>query len=148
MVIASMQVDSQPIKVGGYYHNNTGVNPATELGYGTWSQVGQGQFLAGQKATDTDFDVAEETGGAKTHTHVAHSNHVVTQPTQHAAGLTDTETGTRKGGTSGAATLTDSHDHATPALSHTGAGVDAHSAHDTPSHLMPYLVCYFWKRTA
>jgi hypothetical protein len=33
--------------VGGYYFNSTGVDPATELGYGTWTQVGQGQFLVG-----------------------------------------------------------------------------------------------------
>ena len=28
-----------------------------------------------------------------------------------------------------------------------GTAVDAHSAHDTPSHLPPYFVVYMWKRT-
>lgn len=37
----------EAFKVGGYYFNSTGVNPATELGYGTWVQVAQGLFLVG-----------------------------------------------------------------------------------------------------
>lgn len=37
----------EPVAVGGYYLNSTGVNPATELGYGTWTQVGKGQFILG-----------------------------------------------------------------------------------------------------
>lgn len=34
--------------IGCYYFNSTGVNPNTELGYGTWTQVAQGQFLVGE----------------------------------------------------------------------------------------------------
>ena len=37
-----------PIAVGGIYLNMTGVNPNTELGYGTWSQVAQGEYLVGE----------------------------------------------------------------------------------------------------
>ncbi len=37
----------KPIPIGGIYLSTTGVNPATELGYGTWNQVAQGQFLVG-----------------------------------------------------------------------------------------------------
>ena len=33
--------------VGAIYLNITGVNPNTELGYGTWTQVAQGLFLVG-----------------------------------------------------------------------------------------------------
>lgn len=31
---------------------------------------------------------------------------------------------------------------------HSGTAVDAHSAHDSPSSLPPYIVVYMWKRTA
>ena len=33
--------------IGSYYFNSTGVDPNGELGYGTWTQVAQGQFLIG-----------------------------------------------------------------------------------------------------
>jgi hypothetical protein len=37
--------EMQPFKVGSIYLNVTGVNPAIELGYGTWVQVAQGMLL-------------------------------------------------------------------------------------------------------
>lgn len=52
--------------VGAVYINVTGTNPGTELGYGTWSAFGAGRVLVGYDSGDTDFDTAEETGGAKT----------------------------------------------------------------------------------
>jgi len=33
--------------VGSLYFNITGIDPLIELGYGTWTQVAQGQFLIG-----------------------------------------------------------------------------------------------------
>lgn len=52
--------------IGAVYLNVTGTNPATELGYGTWSQIAQGQFLAGYKSGDADFGTIEGTGSSKT----------------------------------------------------------------------------------
>ena len=175
--------------IGSVFLAVVDTDPATLLGYGTWSAIAAGKVLIGLDSGDVDFDVAEETGGVKTHTHTGHDAHVFTQPSDHAALshagsavddhaahthvagtlAADTATGSRKGGTSGAATLTDSHahtisgatgdpsatlthsvtqpsDHA--AMSHAGGAVDAHSAHDSPSHVPPYFVVYIWKRTA
>ncbi len=48
-------------------------NPNTLLGYGTWSAFGAGKLLVGLDSGDVDFDVVEETGGAKTKT-IAQAN--------------------------------------------------------------------------
>jgi hypothetical protein len=169
--------------IGAVYLEVTGVNPATTFGYGTWAQIAQGQFLAGQKASDTDFDTVLETGGAKTHTHAGHSNHSVTQPSDHTGVINHTHPITDSGHahvtqyypttTGGSSGFTrDASMSGTPAdntlstksnvtgisvnnpaggvsaLTHSGTAVDAHSAHDTPSHLPPYCTVYIWQRTS
>jgi hypothetical protein len=53
--------------VGSIYINATNsTNPGTLLGFGTWTAFGAGRVPVGFNASDTDFDTAEETGGAKT----------------------------------------------------------------------------------
>lgn len=69
--------------VGAVYINVTGVNPGTELGYGTWSAFGAGRVMVGYDSGDTDFDTAEETGGAKTKTISAHSGTAVADHASH-----------------------------------------------------------------
>lgn len=66
--------------VGSVFLSVVSTNPATLLGFGTWSAFAAGRVLIGIDSGDTDFDVVEETGGAKTvaltsaempvHTHV------------------------------------------------------------------------------
>lgn len=52
--------------IGSVFIAVVSTNPATLLGYGTWSAFGAGRVMVGRDAGDTDFDTAEETGGAKT----------------------------------------------------------------------------------
>ena len=87
------------LPVGSLYLAVVNTNPATSLGYGTWAAIGAGRMLVGHDIADPDFDTAEETGGTKTHTHTAHSNHITTQPSDHGA------------------------------LSHAGSAVGVHDAH-------------------
>jgi hypothetical protein len=57
----------QVYPVGSIYINATSsTNPATLLGFGTWSAFGAGRVLVGIDSGDGDFDTAEETGGSKT----------------------------------------------------------------------------------
>jgi hypothetical protein len=52
--------------IGSVFISVLSTDPATLLGFGTWSAIGAGRVLVGQNVADTDFDVLEETGGAKT----------------------------------------------------------------------------------
>lgn len=52
--------------VGSVFIAVVSTNPNTLLGYGTWSAFGAGRVMVGRDSGDTDFDTAEETGGAKT----------------------------------------------------------------------------------
>ena len=113
--------------VGSVFLAVVSTNPATLLGYGTWSQISQGKFLVGQDSGDADFDTAEETGGSKTkdlsHTHSIDHSHTVT-----ASNL-------RPGG---ALIETD------PAYS----GSSGSGGSSTQAIVPPYFVVYVWKRTA
>jgi hypothetical protein len=112
--------------VGSVFIAVVATDPATLLGFGTWSRIAQGRVLIGQDGADTDFDVAEETGGAKTinlaHTHDDH-----------------TQVEARQGTSTGKVL--------------TGIGADNHTLHAsnlsaTQSIMNPYFVVYIWKRTA
>jgi len=52
--------------IGSIFISVSPTNPATLLGFGTWTAFAVGRVLVGLKAADADFDTVEETGGAKT----------------------------------------------------------------------------------
>ena len=59
--------------IGSVFISVVSTNPATLLGFGTWSAFGAGRMLVGLDSGDTDFDAVEEVGGAKTKT-IAQAN--------------------------------------------------------------------------
>jgi len=104
------------------------------VGGTTWVAFAAGKMLIGVDSSDTDFDTAEETGGAKTHTLTeaempAHT-HTYDKMTGQAGGC-----GVNMAGSNGCPAYTST------ASSSTGSG----SAH---SIMNPYIAVYMWKRTA
>jgi hypothetical protein len=120
--------------VGSIYINaSVATNPGTLLGFGTWVAFGTGRTMVGIDATQTEFDTAEETGGAKTHTLT------VSEMPSH----THTSSTLGRDGTLGGyldQATNNSESSASNILDNTGGG----AAHN---NLQPYIVVYMWKRT-
>ena len=105
------------------------------IGGTTWVAFGAGKVLVGLDSGDTDFDTVEETGGAKTDSHTlttaeipAHTHTYGKSTTSEAMSIHD---------------ITGLRGAADTQTSSTGGG-GAHT-HDI---VQPYIVVYFWKRTA
>ena len=120
------------------------------IGGTTWTAFGAGRVLVGLDASDTDFDTAEETGGAKTHTLD------ITEMPSHRHG------GIQPGGSPGTNSngfdvdsSTNGNSFATKLTTYAGgAGSDANGSLTSPgatqahNNLQPYIVVYMWKRIA
>lgn len=151
--------------IGSVYTSVLATNPNTLFGFGTWSAFAAGRTLVGLDSGQTEFDTAEETGGAKTHalitaelashTHTfsattasngAHT-HTVTASSTADGDANDIDRGDGSGPlTSSPKSVTTSSDGAhTHTVSGTSDGSGSGTAHN---NLQPYIVVYFWKRTA
>lgn len=142
--------------VGSIYTNATvSTNPATLLGFGTWTAFGAGRVMVGFNASDPLFDTAEETGGSKdavvvSHTHTAS----VSDPGHDHDFSVNCQAGTDGGGgaiTSGNnSSITDIVGGFTTNGASTGISVSVSStgSSGTNANLQPYITVYMWKRTA
>lgn len=130
------------IPVGGLYLSTNSTNPATSLGYGTWSAFGAGRVPVGFDSGDGNFDTDEETGGSKTQTLVIGNmvSHTHTINLYH-NGASDGATRVSNEATSGAGVALDG------GATITGMGGGGGSS-DAFSIMNPYIVVRMWKRTA
>jgi len=132
--------------VGSIYINATvSTNPATLLGFGTWTAFGAGRVPVGYDSGNTLFDAAEETGGSAdaivvSHTHTAtDSGHTHSSQQMGSTGADGADSFTaggfvNVGDTTGTGT-------ANITVASTGSsGVNA--------NYQPYITVYMWKRTA
>ena len=134
--------------VGSIYTATVSTNPATLLGFGTWTAFAAGRVLIGNGGGFS----AGATGGSAdaitvSHTHTATStvtdsghNHTTVTSVVGGGGLTG---GTSVGGASGSNTSTTSTTGITVATSIASSGSSG-----TNANLPPYIVVYMWTRTA
>lgn len=133
---------SQAFPVGAVYINVTNVNPATELGYGTWTALGSGQVLVGYASGDPDFGTILATGGAKT---VTLTN---SQIPPHAHTFQRTTIGFTTQSNGGANTGTTGAGSSTVAGVTLFANTDLDGGGASHTNLQPFVVVAFWQRTA
>ena len=134
--------------VGSIYTNaSVSTNPATLLGFGTWTAFAAGRVMVGFNSANALFDTAEETGGSAdaitvSHTHTA----TVTDPGHSHTVNTFNTTGGCTAGPNGVVTLGGTVTAATVTTGITVANSTAGSS-GTNANYQPYITVYMWKRT-
>ena len=139
--------------IGSVYINATNnTNPATLLGFGTWTAFGAGRVMVGFNGSDPLFDAAEETGGSKDAIVVSHTHTATVTDPGHAH---STALYYRPHSASGAAqqyaqNTTGFGSQISTNSASTGITVSnsTEGSSGTNANLQPYITCYFWKRTA
>jgi len=160
--------------VGSIYVNAAvSTNPATLLGFGTWTAFGAGRVMVGFDSSDVLFDTLEETGGSKNaivaeHTHTfsattvsagAHQHFIARNVEASSEGSLSASNYMARRGTYGGdysydfssstseanIGLTSSAGAHTHTLSGTTASTGSSA---TNANLQPYITVRMWKRTA
>ena len=114
------------------YANSAAV--VTAIGGTTWVAFAAGKVLVGLDSGDTDFDTVEETGGSKTHTLSTSEMPAHTHTYKDQSQVYD--------GTGGTATNPSPSGWGQEKPTGSTGGGSAHN------NVQPYIVVYFWKRTA
>ena len=145
---AFVQAALQALHPVGSIYINAGVttNPATLLGFGTWTAFGAGRVMVGLNGSDTLFDALEETGGSKDAIVVSHTHTATVTDPGHVHGMPFSSAGT--GLTAG--TLSAQSPGSNTASASTGITVanSTTGSSATDANLQPYITVAMWKRTA
>ena len=152
--------------VGSIYTNaDLDTNPATLLGFGTWSRFAEGRVPVGLAPSDTDFGTLGNTGGAKTVTltqaQMPSHSHTVNPPsvTTSAGGQHRHQIGPK--GSWGSFGFVDRTTASSSGMAYTSYDGNHNHSVDIPqfnsgsngsgqshTNLQPYIVVYMWRRTA
>jgi len=134
--------------VGTIYTNATSsTNPATSLGFGTWTAFGAGRVMVGFNSSNALFDTAEETGGSADSIVVSHTHTTTVTDPGHTHGGGSVALGAGAsiqfpgGGSTSPAALPTATTGITVANASTGVS-------GTDTNYQPYITVYMWKRTA
>jgi len=138
--------------VGSIYTNAAvSTNPATLLGFGTWSAFGAGRVMVGLDAGNAAFDTVQETGGSAdaivvSHSHTATSS--VSDPGHnHTIGFQNHTIDQNAGSSALAKQGTSNTSTASTGIS-VSTSISTTGSSGTNANLPPYIVVYMWRRTA
>lgn len=140
--------------VGSIYINaSVATNPASLLGFGTWSAFGAGKVPVGVDTGDTDFDTVAETGGSKTsaHTHVLDGTNAGAAISMVGASGTSTLNMYRQTVENWTANVDNSSSMAfggSTTAKTSGAKLLGSTQSGSSSTVQPYITVYMWKRIA
>ena len=136
--------------VGAIFLSTNGVDPATSLGFGTWTQISQGRTLIGEGTGGGATYSNGDTGGDKDAIIPTHNHSGTTTSAGNHAHTFSTGLGESSGGTHAvrafnpnSSQTTSSAGSHTHSLSINNAGESA-----VDKNMQPYLVVYIWERTA
>ena len=116
----------------------------TAIGGTTWVAFGAGKVLVGLDSGDSDFDTSEETGGSKAPTSGSTTLSTSQIPSHTHTGAQSTGTSVSHDTEGGQETY---HVTSSTTTGSTGGG-SGHTHTTSTSTVQPYIVVYFWKRTA
>ncbi len=139
--------------VGAIYSATVSTNPATLLGFGTWTAFGAGRVLIGAGTGGGATYTAGSTGGSKDAITVSHTHTATTTSTDsghnHFIGNTGSGIGNAGGGNASVigAAQTVATTTNTANITSTTTIASAGSS-GTDANLPPYVVVYMWQRTA
>ena len=134
--------------VGSIYTNATvSTNPATLLGFGTWTAFAAGRVMVGFDSGNALFDTAEETGGnadaiVVSHTHTAT---VTDAGHSHVANFVRNASGSFSSTAGSNLTTINSTNTATTGIT---VANSTEGSSGTNANYQPYITVYIWKRTA
>jgi len=144
--------------VGAIYTAVVSTNPATLIGFGTWTAFGAGRVMVGFDSGNALFDTAEETGGSadsilKSHTHTdsGHTHFIANADSTAGSSLTNTNQLAKTFSTAAVAdyVLQGTSTSATIGLtSSSTATISTEGVSATNTNYQPYITVYMWKRTA
>jgi hypothetical protein len=151
--------------VGSIYINAASTtNPATLLGFGTWTAFGAGRVLVGQDTGDSSFNTLQETGGSKDAIVVSHTHSFSATTSENGLHFHNYPKGGGSDGPREAVAIDENVNSAYTSSTdinanrgtdergnhtHTVSGTTSSAgASGTNANLQPYIVVKMWKRTA
>lgn len=165
---AILEDNKKKYYVGKLIFDTKNINPATYLGFGTWTLWGAGRVPVGVDTTDTKFNAVEKTGGSNS-VNIAHTHKISGNTAGHTLTINEIPAHTHKmkvriasspGDYYGDPSMTNANAGAISNggdTTSTGGGkshshnislTSASGGNTSVSTVQEYITCYIWKRTA